>query len=90
MLKIGTDTIEAKKHYIKNGKLEGRKLNLQPKLYLENNCDLQLSLGDDEEAALKHFIKVGYFEGRTYSNNLNFSKKFNLKLNDLRLKLNSF
>ena len=51
----------AKAHYAKQGKSEGRSLNIfKPKIYLENHLDLQMEFGSDQKAATKHFIKYGY------------------------------
>jgi hypothetical protein len=67
---FGTNRVEAEKHWLNRGILEGRQGSTQfsTKCYINRYPDLKAAFGDDYTKALKHFIDRGRdFENRNGS-----------------------
>lgn len=64
---FGTNVLQAARHYLNFGAIEGRQVTFDPQAYLAKYADLRAAYGSDLQAAEKHFITNGYGEGRNSS-----------------------
>ena len=67
MSSLGSNTIEAIKHYISYGKSEGRSTSIfNADSYLNNYADLKNALGNNQTLVAKHYVEISFNEGRVF------------------------